>query len=61
LWHVFVRLDERERLLLTHLDGSRDQTALAGEMAAVVTAEERDAGWFGQKLNRLAQLGLLTG
>jgi methyltransferase-like protein len=60
LWHAFVRLDERERLLLTHLDGSRDQMALAGEMATVVTAEERDAGWFGQKLNRLAQLGLLT-
>jgi hypothetical protein len=61
LWHAFVRLDERERLLLMLLDGSRDQAAVAAALEATTTAEERDTGWLGQKLERLAQLGLLTG
>jgi methyltransferase-like protein/trans-aconitate methyltransferase len=61
LWHAFVRLDERERVLLTHLDGSRDRKALGEAMAGGVTADERDVGWLAVKLNRLAQLGLLTG
>jgi SAM-dependent methyltransferase len=61
LWHAFVRVDEGERLLLTHLDGSRDRAALAADMAGALTPEERDRGWLEDKLHVLARQGLLIG
>jgi SAM-dependent methyltransferase len=61
LCQAFVRLDQRDCVLLTHLDGSRDRVALAAEMAGVVTAAEREAGWLDERLNWLARHGLLIG
>jgi hypothetical protein len=58
LRHASVMLDERERLLLTLLDGSRNHAGLAQAMA--LAPEESAADWLGAKLTRLARLALLT-
>ncbi len=56
LWHAAIRLDDRDRVLLTHLDGSRDRAALA----SLATPEEKAAGWLDKSLDGLARMALLT-
>jgi SAM-dependent methyltransferase/methyltransferase-like protein len=59
LCHCNVELDKRERMLLTHLDGTHDHAALAAKMAGMVNAEDLQAGWVPAQLNHLAHLALL--